>query len=68
MKPTCENDENDGNVIDKIGDTVMECLPECLRTEEFRYHMGNLCGLFCGYLLGRAIGRLLFPRDKEDEK
>jgi hypothetical protein len=55
-------------LLEAIGDEIMECLPECCRTEEVAYSLGSLCGLVVGYLLGRQMVRWLLPRDEGDEK
>jgi hypothetical protein len=68
MKRTWQNDENGGSVIEKIGQKIVESLPERYQTEEVARFLGKTCGFWSGYFFGKAIVRLLFPNNKEDEK
>ena len=63
----CDEPENP-SPIEKIGEMIYEILPECLQTEEFAESLGSFCGFWSAFFMGRAITRLLFHRDKEDEK
>ena len=67
MKPTWKNDEN-GGVIEQIGQKIVESLPERYQTEEMAHYLGSVIGFWSGYFFGKAVVRLLFPRDKDDEK
>jgi len=49
--------------LEIIGDQICEFLPEKLRNnEKFVYHFGQLCGFATGWIIGKKIIELLFPR------
>jgi hypothetical protein len=62
------DDPEKQNPIAKIGEKIMECLPERYQTEEVASYLGSVIGFWSGYFFGKAVVRLLFPHDEEDEK
>ena len=49
--------------IEMTGDQICECLPEQLRNDKkFVYRFGQLCGFAAGWIVGKTIIELLFPR------
>jgi hypothetical protein len=49
--------------VEIFGDQICECLPENLRNDEkFVYNLGKVCGFAAGWIVGRKIIELLFPR------
>jgi hypothetical protein len=54
--------------IEAVGETIISALPEKFQTEEVAYGLGRVCGFLTGFAVGRAVMRLLFPRNERDEK
>jgi len=53
--------------IEMIGEQICEFLPEKLRNDEkFVYRFGQLCGFAAGWIVGRKVIELFFP--KGDDK
>jgi hypothetical protein len=51
------------SLLERVGDEIGECLPERLRNDEkFGYRFGQLLGFAAGWIVGRKIVELLFPR------
>ena len=49
--------------VAKLGDEIGACLPESLRSDKrFMYSLGKLSGLAAGWIVGKTIIELLFPR------
>ena len=49
--------------LEIIGDQICELLPEKLRNDEkFVYNLGKMCGFAAGWIVGKKIIELLFPR------
>jgi hypothetical protein len=47
-----------------IGEQIARCLPERLRNDaKFMYDLGGLCGFVVGWVVGKRIIELLFPKD-----
>jgi hypothetical protein len=62
----CDEPEHK-SLLERVGDEIGECLPERLRNDDkFRYRFGQLCGFAAGWIVGRKIVELLFP--KGDDK
>ena len=54
-------------MLETVGDQICECLPERLRNDKkFAYRFGQLLGFTAGWIVGRKIVELLFP--KRDDK
>jgi hypothetical protein len=62
----CDEPEH-RSLLEQVGDEIGECLPERLRNDEkFGYCFGQLLGFAAGWIVGRKIVELLFP--KGDDK
>jgi hypothetical protein len=58
----CDEPEH-RNLLERVGDEIDECLPERLRNDEqLGYHLGQLCGFAAGWIFGKKVIELLFPR------
>jgi hypothetical protein len=53
------------DLIDRLGDEVMEFLPESKRTPENAYCLGRICGAVVGFSWGRQLANWLFPTEKD---
>ncbi len=49
--------------LETVGELICEFLPENLRNDkEFVYDLGRLCGFAAGWVVGKTVIELLFPR------
>ena len=57
------NEPERKSLVEMIGDEIGECLPESLRNDkQFMYSLGSLCGFAAGWVVGKRVIELLFPR------
>ena len=57
------NEPEHKSLIEIVGDQICDFLPERLRNDEkFVHGLGMLCGFAAGWIIGKTIIELLFPR------
>ena len=58
----CDEPEHQ-TLLEIISEQICEFLPENLRNDEkFVYRFGQLCGFAAGWIVGKKIIELLFPK------
>ena len=58
----CDEHEHK-SLLETVGDEIYKCLPETLRNDEkFVYHFGQLLGFAAGWVVGKTVIELLFPK------
>jgi hypothetical protein len=61
----CDQPEH-RNLLERLGDEIDECLPEKLRNDEvFVRSFRTLCGVMAGWIIGKTLAKLLFPKDDD---
>ena len=51
------------SLLETVGDQICELLPEPLRNDKkFVYRLGQLLGFAAGWVVGKKVIELLFPR------